>query len=211
MAVKLSRSSYDHAKQLIDDGKAVRDERDDWSEHQPSAEEKPLRRDAQLAGVRPLAPRAGRRGERGDEGALQVPVRRLRARSPLRPACGRVKSGPVRLSRHRECGSAPARHDRGVDQGVGLGTRDRRRDRGAGKDRRKARQPPTLMMGGGEHGVRRPASRGRKRGAVRIPSRLTHDGVGVAGRHEHATPVVEDVVEGEDRRLGALRRGTSPR
>jgi hypothetical protein len=39
MAVKLSQSAYDHAKRLIDEGKAVRDERDDWSEHQPSAEE----------------------------------------------------------------------------------------------------------------------------------------------------------------------------
>lgn len=37
MAVKLNRSGYDQAKQLIADGKVVLDERDDWSEHQPSA------------------------------------------------------------------------------------------------------------------------------------------------------------------------------
>src|SRR3954462_1158658 len=37
MPVKLSRRAYDHAKTLIADGKVVLDERDDWSEHQPSA------------------------------------------------------------------------------------------------------------------------------------------------------------------------------
>jgi hypothetical protein len=39
MAVKLSQSAYDHAKQLIGDGRAVLDDRDAWSEHQPSAAE----------------------------------------------------------------------------------------------------------------------------------------------------------------------------
>jgi hypothetical protein len=37
MAVKLSRAAYEHAKRLVADGKTVLDERDDWSEHQPSA------------------------------------------------------------------------------------------------------------------------------------------------------------------------------
>jgi hypothetical protein len=39
MAVKLHRAGFDHAKMLVQEGKVVRDERDDWSEHQPSAEE----------------------------------------------------------------------------------------------------------------------------------------------------------------------------
>jgi hypothetical protein len=39
MAVKLNRTGYDHAKGLVKDGKVVLDERDDWSEHQPSAQE----------------------------------------------------------------------------------------------------------------------------------------------------------------------------
>ena len=39
MAVKLHRSGYEHAKTLVADGKAVLDDRDDWSEHQPSAAE----------------------------------------------------------------------------------------------------------------------------------------------------------------------------
>jgi hypothetical protein len=37
MAVKLNSGGYDHAKQLIADGQVVLDERDDWSEHQPTA------------------------------------------------------------------------------------------------------------------------------------------------------------------------------
>jgi hypothetical protein len=39
MAVKLSRASYEHAQRLIKDGKFVLDERNDWSEHQPSTPE----------------------------------------------------------------------------------------------------------------------------------------------------------------------------
>src|ERR1700682_5866656 len=37
MAVHLHRSALSHARNLIKRGKAVRDERDAWSEHQPSA------------------------------------------------------------------------------------------------------------------------------------------------------------------------------
>jgi hypothetical protein len=37
MAVKLNRRAYDHAKKLIAEGRFVADDRDDWSEHQPTA------------------------------------------------------------------------------------------------------------------------------------------------------------------------------
>jgi len=37
MAVQRHNPGYEHAKQLVADGKVVIDERDDWSEHQPSA------------------------------------------------------------------------------------------------------------------------------------------------------------------------------
>jgi hypothetical protein len=37
VAVKVNDSAYEHAQRLIKDGKYVLDERDDWSEHQPSA------------------------------------------------------------------------------------------------------------------------------------------------------------------------------
>jgi len=39
MAVKLNRSAFEHAKELVGKGKVVVDERDAWSEHQPSAQE----------------------------------------------------------------------------------------------------------------------------------------------------------------------------
>jgi len=39
MSVKLSRRAYDHAQELIKEGRVVIDDRDDWSEHQPSAAE----------------------------------------------------------------------------------------------------------------------------------------------------------------------------
>jgi hypothetical protein len=39
MAVKLNKRAFDHAKALIGEGKLVIDERDAWSEHQPSAEQ----------------------------------------------------------------------------------------------------------------------------------------------------------------------------
>jgi hypothetical protein len=39
MAVILNRTGYDHARKLIEDGKVVLDERDDWSEHQPKAQD----------------------------------------------------------------------------------------------------------------------------------------------------------------------------
>ena len=36
MAVRLNETAFDRAKALIDEGAVVVDERDDWSEHQPS-------------------------------------------------------------------------------------------------------------------------------------------------------------------------------
>jgi hypothetical protein len=39
MTVKLNRKALTHAKQLIEQGKVVRDERDDWSEAAPSADD----------------------------------------------------------------------------------------------------------------------------------------------------------------------------
>jgi hypothetical protein len=39
MAVTLNRSAFEHAKELINEGRFVFDERDAWSEHQPSAQQ----------------------------------------------------------------------------------------------------------------------------------------------------------------------------
>ena len=37
--MKLNDTAYEHARRLVEAGRVVIDERDDWSEHQPSAEE----------------------------------------------------------------------------------------------------------------------------------------------------------------------------
>jgi hypothetical protein len=37
MAVRLNRTAYEHARRLVREHRAVLDERDDWSEHRPSA------------------------------------------------------------------------------------------------------------------------------------------------------------------------------
>jgi hypothetical protein len=39
MAVKLHASAFDYAKRLIKEGEFVADERDAWSEHQPTAQQ----------------------------------------------------------------------------------------------------------------------------------------------------------------------------
>jgi hypothetical protein len=39
MTVKLNKVAFEHAKKLISQGKVAKDERDDWSEHQPSPDE----------------------------------------------------------------------------------------------------------------------------------------------------------------------------
>jgi hypothetical protein len=39
MAVRLNATAFDYAKTLIKEGKFVTDDRDAWSEHQPSAEQ----------------------------------------------------------------------------------------------------------------------------------------------------------------------------
>jgi hypothetical protein len=38
MAVKLNKSVYEHAKNLLSERKCVLDEKDQWSEHQPSVQ-----------------------------------------------------------------------------------------------------------------------------------------------------------------------------
>jgi hypothetical protein len=37
--VRLNETAYEHARTMITEGRAVIDERDDWSEHQPTAEQ----------------------------------------------------------------------------------------------------------------------------------------------------------------------------
>jgi hypothetical protein len=39
MAIKLNRNAFEYAKELIGEGKVVLDDRDAWSEHQPTAQQ----------------------------------------------------------------------------------------------------------------------------------------------------------------------------
>jgi hypothetical protein len=39
MAVKLNKTGFNYAKELVNEGKIVLDDRDAWSEHQPSAQQ----------------------------------------------------------------------------------------------------------------------------------------------------------------------------
>ena len=39
MAVKLNKTAFDYAKRLVEEDHFVRDERDTWSEHQPSTQD----------------------------------------------------------------------------------------------------------------------------------------------------------------------------
>ena len=39
MAVKLNNQAFEHAQSLVEQGKFVFDEKDMWSEHQPSAQD----------------------------------------------------------------------------------------------------------------------------------------------------------------------------
>jgi hypothetical protein len=39
MATKLNKRAFEHAKNLISNGKCVKDEKDKWSEHQPSTQD----------------------------------------------------------------------------------------------------------------------------------------------------------------------------
>ncbi|MFF1572739.1 hypothetical protein ACFVWR_08335 [Leifsonia sp. NPDC058292] len=38
MTIKLNRKALTHARKLVEEGKVVRDDRDDWSEHAPSTD-----------------------------------------------------------------------------------------------------------------------------------------------------------------------------
>lgn len=85
VAVTLNETAFDHAKALIDDDQVVVDERDDWSEHPPSAAEE--NRFIEKHGMPEYAKwqaRHRRRRERGEQGQAQVPLWRLQEGAPVR-------------------------------------------------------------------------------------------------------------------------------
>jgi|SRR5579872_3054523 len=100
MAVTLNRRAYEHARELIDEGKFVFDERDAWSEHQPSAQEENeyirLHGFAEYGkwylGVNDEKP-LDTKGH-----YLRVSLRRFQKSPPLRPARCREPSGTIQAS-----------------------------------------------------------------------------------------------------------------
>jgi hypothetical protein len=91
MAVRLNNHAYVHAHRLVNEGKVVLDERDEWSEHRPSAQEE--NEFIRLHGFDEYAKwylGDRRKGTRADQTKVQVPVRRFRESPPLRSAfCGK--------------------------------------------------------------------------------------------------------------------------
>ena len=74
MAVTLNKPAFEHAKTLVLDGRFVFDDRDAWSEHQPSAaEENRFIEAARLRRVRPAGTSRRRRGRRDTKGHYKFP------------------------------------------------------------------------------------------------------------------------------------------
>jgi hypothetical protein len=109
MAVTLNQRAYEHAKELIDEGRFVFDERDAWSEHQPSA-----MKESEYIRLHGFAEYGkwylGVNGEKPDntKGHYEFPLWRFQGCPPLWcTRCGKP-CRPIPALRHRECGSAPA-------------------------------------------------------------------------------------------------------
>src|SRR4030081_3907607 len=111
MAVTLNRRAYEHAKELINEGRFVFDERDDWSEHQPSALQ-----ESEYIRLHGFAEYGkcflGINDERPEntKAHYAFPLRRFQRCSPLwRTGCGKP-GRPIPALRHRECRGPSARH-----------------------------------------------------------------------------------------------------
>jgi hypothetical protein len=92
--VKLSKTAFGHAKELVNDGKFVWDERDSWSEHQPSTQQE----NQFLHGIHEYAKRhmgidVMRKTSRTREDTNSR--RRLRKSSPLWSYHGGKQSGAI--------------------------------------------------------------------------------------------------------------------
>ena len=120
MAVTLNRHAYEHAKALIEEGRFVFDERDAWSEHQPSAiEESEYIRLHGFAEYGKMVFGGQQREAREYQGTLRVSLWGFQKSPSLwRARCGKP-CRPIPALRHRECGSAPAWNDGGPQGRIG--------------------------------------------------------------------------------------------
>jgi hypothetical protein len=113
VAVILNEKAYNRAKALVVEGRVVLDQRDDWSEHQPSAQQENEFIDdhgfAEYGRWYLGSTTNTTRTRRAD----QVSLRGFQKRAPLRCARGREPSRAEQVFRHRERRCPPARDDRG--------------------------------------------------------------------------------------------------
>src|SRR5689334_7553948 len=113
MAVKLNKKAYEHAKILIGEGKVVLDERDAWSEHQPSAEAE--NEFIRLHGFDEYAKwYLGIDPEEHEhtKGRYKFPYGDFEKVHRCGVLAAESRAGQYRYSDHRECSGAPARDAR---------------------------------------------------------------------------------------------------
>ena len=117
--MKLNETAYEQARKLIRAGKAVIDERDDWSEHQPTAAE-----ENDFIGEHGWREYAkwhlGIDEEHAEETKERYafPYGDFRKVQPLRPAGRGVARRSVQVPGHRARGPRVARDDGGARQGL---------------------------------------------------------------------------------------------
>jgi len=90
--VRLNETAYEHAKRMITEGRAVIDERDDWSEHQPTAEQE----------NEFIRAHAGRPTPAGTSGSTRKRPSRPRRATSSRTATSRRSIAAASLPRSRE-------------------------------------------------------------------------------------------------------------
>src|SRR4030088_2819533 len=112
MALTLNRRAYEHAKELIDEGRFVFDERDDWSEHRPSALQ-----ESEYIRLHGFAEYGkwflGINDERPENTRAHYafPFGDFRDIHRCGVLAAESRAGrPIPALRHRKCGSPPARH-----------------------------------------------------------------------------------------------------
>ena len=112
MAVKLNNPAYDHAQELIAEGRFVFDERDAWSEHRPSAQQENdfIERHG-FAEYGKWYLGVNEEG-RANQGTLRISIRRFHQCPSLRRDYRRKPSRAIQALRHRKRRGAFAWDDR---------------------------------------------------------------------------------------------------
>jgi hypothetical protein len=117
MAVELNRTAYDYAQARLSAGKVIYDERDAWSEHQPSTQqENDFIREHGYGEYAKWHLGIDDAEAEDYQAEVQVPLRRFRKGTPRRDINRREQGRTVQTPGHPECGGASARDDRNLTQ-----------------------------------------------------------------------------------------------